>query len=85
VARVALESQQASLAHAEVAVDAATQRERDGRLYRRGLVRALEVVDANVQLFEAEVERVGAQYRMAIDFLALRQATGFDVFEEAAP
>lgn len=85
-ARVALESQQASLAHAETAVEAARRNaDETVELYRRGLVRALEVVDANVQLFEAEVERVGAQYRMAIDFLALRQATGYDVFEEATP
>jgi outer membrane protein TolC len=85
-ARVALESEQASLARAEVAVEAARRNAAEtGELYRRGLVRALEVVDANVQLFEAEVERVGAQYALAIAFLNLRLAAGLDPLEEAAP
>lgn len=83
-ARVALESRQASLTRAEVAVDAARRNASEtGELYRRGLVRALEVVDANVQLFEAEVERVGTQYSLAIDFLNLRAAAGLDALDTA--
>jgi len=78
-ARVALESEQASLARAEVAVAAARRNAGETtELYRQGLVRALEVVDANVQLFEAEVERTGAQYALALAFLDLRAAVGLD-------
>jgi outer membrane protein TolC len=78
-ARVNLESQQASLVRADVAVDAARRNAGEtAELYRRGLVRALEVVDANVQLFEAEVEQVGAQLALAISFLDLRAALGLE-------
>jgi outer membrane protein TolC len=76
-ARVALESEQASLARAEVAVGAARRNAGEtAELYRQGLVRALEVVDANVQLFEAEVERAGAQVALARAFLDYRAAFG---------
>jgi outer membrane protein TolC len=86
-ARVALESEQASLARAEVAVSAAERNARETtELYRQGLVRALEIVDANVQLFEAEVERAGAQYALAVAYLGFRAAEGLDPLEtEAAP
>jgi outer membrane protein TolC len=78
-ARVSVESQQASLVRAEVAVAAARRNATEtAELYRRGLVRALEVVDANVQLFEAEVERTGAQYSLALAYLDLRAAVGLD-------
>jgi outer membrane protein TolC len=78
-ARVALESEQASLARADVAVAAARRNAAESaELYRQGLVRALEVVDAGVQLFEAEVERAGAQYALALAFLDLRAALGLD-------
>jgi len=78
-AQVAVESQQASLARAEVAVDAAQRNANEtSELYRRGLLRAFEVVDANVQLFEAEVERTSAQYELGLAYLDLRSATGLD-------
>ncbi len=78
-AQVAVESQQASLARSEVAVDAARRNLTEtSELYRRGLVRAFEVVDANVQLFEAEVERTGAQYELGLAYLDLRAAVGLD-------
>lgn len=76
-ARVTLDSRQASLAQSEVAVDAARRNASEAtELYRRGLVRALEVVDANVQLFAAEVARAGAQYALALAYLDLRAALG---------
>ena len=86
-ARVALESEQASLTRAEVAVAAAERNARETtELYRQGLVRALEIVDANVQLFEAEVERAGAQYALALAYLGFRAAEGLDPLEtETAP
>ena len=78
-ARVALESRQASLARADVALEAARRNAAEaGELYRRGLVRALEVVDANVQLFSARVERLGSQYALTLAFLDLRAALGLD-------
>jgi len=81
-ARVALESEQASLARAEVAVEVARRNAVEtAELYRQGLARALEVVDANVQLFEAEVERAGAQYALARALLELRAARGLDPLE----
>lgn len=82
VARVALESEQASLARAEVAVEVARRNAVEtAELYRQGLVRALEVVDANVQLFEAEVERAGAFYGVALALLGLREAAGVSPLE----
>jgi outer membrane protein TolC len=84
-AQVAVESQQASLARAEVAVNAARRNATETtELYRRGLLRAFEVVDANVQLFEAEVERTSAQYELALAYLDLRAAVGLDPLDTMA-
>lgn len=81
--RVQLESRQASLTQAEVAVRAARRNASEaGELYRRGLIRALEAVDANVQLFEAEVERAGAEFALALAWLDLRAALGLEPLDE---
>ncbi len=81
-ARVALESEQASLARADVAVVAARRNaDETTELYRQGLARALEVVDANVQLFEAQVERAGAEAALALSYLGWRAAVGLDPFD----
>ena len=81
--RVQLESRQASLTQAEVAVRAARRNATEaGELYRRGLIRALEAVDANVQLFEAEVERAGAEFALALAWLDLRAALGLEPLDE---
>jgi len=81
-ARVGLESQQASLVRSRVAVEAARRNAVEAsELYRRGLTRALEVVDANVQLFEAEVERAGAEFALALSYLDLRSALGLEPLE----
>lgn len=86
-ARAAQESAQASLARARVAVEAAGRNAGEtADLYRRGLARALEVMDAHVQLFEAEVEQVRAQAELASACLGLRHAAGLDpIAEEASP
>ncbi|HEU4725478.1 MAG TPA: TolC family protein [Candidatus Eisenbacteria bacterium] len=77
-ARVTLESEQASVVRAFVAVEAARRNATEtNELYRRGLARALEVTDANVQLFEAEVERARAQFSLALAYLNLRSALGW--------
>jgi outer membrane protein len=82
-ARVAVESRQASLRQSEVAVVAARRNASEsGELYRRGLIRALEAVDANVQLFEAEVARAGAQFALALAWLDLKAALGYDPLTE---
>ena len=86
-ARVSLESEQASLTRAEAAVEAAERNAREvTELYRQGLVRALEIVDANFQLFSTQVERTNAQYSLAVAFLGFRAAEGLEPFEtEVAP
>ena len=47
-------------------------------LYRQGLAKAIELVDANDTRFTAEVNYAGAQYAMAEAYLNLRQAMGLD-------
>jgi outer membrane protein TolC len=82
-ARVAVESRQATLAQSDVAVQAARRNASESaELYRRGLIRALEAVDANVQLFEAEVERTRAQFTLALAWLDLKAALGYDPLTE---
>ena len=47
-------------------------------LYRQGLASALEVADANVRLFEAEVALARARYGLGLSFLNLSAALGLD-------
>jgi outer membrane protein TolC len=47
-------------------------------LYRQGLAKAIELVDANDSRFTAEVNYASAQYAMAEAYLDLRQAMGLD-------
>ena len=47
-------------------------------LYRQGLAKAIELVDANDQRFLAEVSFATAEYSVALAYLALRQAIGLD-------
>ncbi len=49
-------------------------------LYKQGLLPALSAADAALQLFQAEVELVRAQYGVATALLDLRAALGFDPF-----
>ena len=52
--------------------------EETATLYRQGLATALELTDANDSRFEAEIGYSGAEYAMALAYLALRQAVGLD-------
>jgi outer membrane protein TolC len=78
-AGVAVTSEQASLKQAIVAVRAARKNaEETSELYRQGLASALEVADASVRLFEAEVAEARARFELALAFLDLRAASGLD-------
>jgi outer membrane protein TolC len=78
---VSLTSQQASLKKAQVAWDAARKNAQEiAELYRQGLGSALQVADANVRLFEAEVEFARQRHGLAQTLLNLRAAQGFDPF-----
>ena len=78
---VSLASQQASLKKALVALDAARKNAAEiAELYRQGLSNALQVADANVSLFEAEVEVARQRNGLALALLNLRAAQGLDPF-----
>jgi outer membrane protein len=78
-----LESARSSRERASVALEAARRNAvESAELYRRGLVRALDVLDANVQWFEAEAEHVRAGSELAAAFLDYRQAQGLDPFDK---
>jgi outer membrane protein len=74
---VQLTTEQAALREATAAVRAARKNsEETSILYREGLASALELADATQRLFEAEVAEATATYRMALAYLALREASG---------
>ncbi len=50
-------------------------------LYRQGLAKALELVDANDSRFTADVNVASAQFDVASAYLELRQAMGLDPLE----
>lgn len=78
---VSLASQQASLKKAQVALDAARKNAAEtAELYRQGLGSALQVADANVSLFETEVEVARQRNGLALALLNLRAAQGLDPF-----
>lgn len=80
-ALVSLSSQQASLKQAEVAQDYARRNAAEiAELYRQGLSSALQVADANIQLYDAEVQFVRQRYGLAIAYLNLAAAQGLDPF-----
>jgi len=82
-AQALLESARAALVRSRVALDAARRNAHESaELYRRGLARALDVVDANVRLFEAEAEQVRSQAELASAHLGLRQAQGLSPFHK---
>jgi outer membrane protein TolC len=83
---VSLSSQQASLKKALVALDAARKNAAEiAELYRQGLSNALQVADANVSLFEAEVEVARQRNGLALALLNLRAAQGLDPFGKEPP
>jgi outer membrane protein TolC len=80
-ALVSLTNQQASLKQATVAYDVAKRNAAQiAELYRQGLATVLQVADANVSLFEVEVELVKERYGLAIAYLNLEAALGLDPF-----
>jgi outer membrane protein TolC len=80
-AQVSLENQRAALKQAIVAHDVAVRNATEiAELYRQGLASALEVADANVRMFEAEVTLVRERYGLAIAYLNFEAALGLDPF-----
>lgn len=80
-ALVSLTIQQASLKQATVALDVARKNAAEtAELYRQGLTGALQAADANVRLYEAEVEFIRERYGLAMAFLNFRLALGLDPF-----
>ncbi len=78
---VSLENQRASLKQAAAAHEVAKKNAAEtAELYRQGLASALEVADANVRLFEAEVALVRERYGSGVAFLNLEAALGLDPF-----
>jgi outer membrane protein TolC len=69
-------AQQALVAAGEAADASRKNAEETAILYRQGLAKAIELVDANDQRFVAEVNQAEAEYAVATAWLALRQATG---------
>ena len=49
-------------------------------LYRQGLASALQVADANVSLFDADVALVRQRFNLGVAFLNLEAALGLDPF-----
>ena len=78
-ALVLLESQKAALKLARVAYEVAVRNAGEtNELYRQGLSSALQVADAIVSLFEANVEFVRARYGLGVAYLNLEAALGLD-------
>ena len=72
-----LGSAQAAFRVAQQSFDAARQSAEETEiLYKQGLAKAIELVDANDTRLTAEVQYVSAQYTMAQAYLDLRQALG---------
>jgi outer membrane protein TolC len=78
-ALISIQNDHAVAQQAQVAVDVGRQNaEEVAVLYRQGLASALEVADANVRLFEAEVALARARYGLGLSLLSLRAALGLD-------
>jgi len=79
--QVSLANQRAALKQAAVAHEVAKRNAVEtAELYRQGLSTALQVADANVRLFEAEVTLVRERYGLGISYLNLEAALGLDPF-----
>jgi outer membrane protein TolC len=78
-ARIALEQAQAGLEATNDALVAARKNAAEiSELYRQGLARALEVADASVRMFEAEVAYAAERFALGRAFLDVRAALGMD-------
>jgi outer membrane protein TolC len=79
-----LASAQDALGAAQDAVEAGRKSaDETAILYKQGLAKAIELVDANEQRFSAEVNYAEAAYSVANAYLSLRQAMGHGPLEEA--
>ena len=79
-----LTAAQESLIGAQDARDASRKSATEtATLYDQGLAKAIELVDANEQRFEAEVAYAEAEYAVANAYVSLRQAMGEGPFPEA--
>ncbi|HET9991636.1 MAG TPA: TolC family protein [Kofleriaceae bacterium] len=79
-----LTAAQQALAAAQDAVTASRKSASETAiLYKQGLAKAIELVDANEQRFTAEVSYAEAEFSVASAYLALRQAIGQGPLEEA--
>ena len=77
-----LTAAQAELVSAHAAQDAAKRGADEAAiLYRQGLAKAIELLDANDQRFAADVSFATAEFDVANAYLELRQALGFDPLE----
>jgi outer membrane protein TolC len=80
-ALVSLDNQRAVYKQARVAHEVAVKNAKEiAELYRQGLATALQVADANVALFEAEVAFVQERYGLGVAYLNLEAALGLDPF-----
>ena len=78
-AEAVLVAAQAAFLAANDALKSADQSvEETAILYRQGLAKAIELVDANDKRFAAAINYASAEYAMAQDYLNLRQALGLD-------
>ncbi len=74
-----LEAAQSALDAAARALEAAKKSaEETTVLYKQGLAKAIELVDANDSRFLAEVSYITTEYSVALAYLSLRQAIGLD-------
>jgi outer membrane protein TolC len=75
----ALTASQGAFHVSDEAVQAARQSvDETQALYKQGLAKAIELIDANDSRFAAEVSYASAEYAMAQAYLGLRQALGLD-------
>ncbi|NVB81604.1 MAG: TolC family protein [Kofleriaceae bacterium] len=81
-AALLLASRQQALTAAGTARDAARKGADEALiLYRQGLAKAIELVDANDQRFNAEVNYASSEFDVARAYLSLRLAMGLDPLE----
>jgi len=76
-------AQQALAAAADAVTAGRKSADETAILYHQGLAKAIELVDANEQRFQAEVSFAEAEFSVASAYLALRQALGQGPLEEA--
>jgi outer membrane protein TolC len=80
-ALVSLDSERAALKQATAAQQVAQKNAAEtSELYRQGLASALQVADANISLFDAEVALVRQRFNLGVAFLNLEAALGLDPF-----